>query len=47
MVIVLRIYLVLVFLANLGGLTNLAISLDAITLTYPKLSHGLVALLFA
>ena len=46
MVTVLRIFLALVFLANLGGVTNLAISLDAVTLAYPKLNDGLVALLF-
>jgi hypothetical protein len=47
MVIALRIYLVLIFLANLGGMAALAAGLDRITAAYPLLTTGLVALLFA
>jgi hypothetical protein len=43
---VLRAYLVLVFLANLGGLAVLAIDLEGIRVDYPRLDNGLVALLF-
>lgn len=45
---VLRGYLVLMFLANLGGMTTLALDLEGILSAYPKLTEGLVvALLLA
>lgn len=44
---VFRVYLALIFLANVGGMANLLLDLETVVARYPKLTDALQVVLFA